>query len=108
MTIISLTTDFGLADGYVGIENPFRFAPIHPVYHTDGHVSGEILYADHFGNLISNIPTAWVMTGCWQCRITGASAHLVAAYAEIAFGARAGLINSDGAVEIAVHNGNAA
>lgn len=89
------------------INDPVCLALAKPVQHSDGHISGEIIYVDHFGNLISNIPAAWVATGGWRCQIAGWNAPLVAAYAEVADGAPAGLINSSGAVELAVRNRNA-
>lgn len=89
------------------IHDPLCLALAQPIQYPDGHISGEIICVDHFGNLISNIPAAWVATGAWSCQIAGQSAPLVAAYAEVAGGALAGLISGDGAVELAVRNGNA-
>ena len=62
---------------------------------------------DHFGNLISNIPAAWVTAGSWRCCIAGRDAPLVATYAEVAPDALAGLIGRGSTVELAVRNGNA-
>jgi len=89
------------------IHDPIRLPLPQPSRHPDGHISGEIIHVDHFGNLLSNVPADWVARGGWLCRIAGRNAPLVHAYAEVAEGAPAGLVGSDGAVEIAVRNGNA-
>jgi len=89
------------------IHDPIRLTLPQPSRAPDGHISGEIIHVDHFGNLISNVPADWVAHGGWLCRIAGQNAPLVRAYAEVAEGAPAGLVGSDGAVEIAVRNGNA-
>ena len=79
-----------------------------PRRHSAGSLSGEIVSIDRFGNLISNIPAAWVAAGRWRCRIGGHAAPLLSTYADVSSGALVGLIGSDGSVEIAVRNGNAA
>lgn len=89
------------------IHDPICFALPEPCRHPDGHISGEIIYVDHFGNLISNVPADWVARGGWTCRIAGRNAPLAHTYAEVADAAPAGLISSSGAVELAVRNGNA-
>jgi S-adenosylmethionine hydrolase len=90
------------------IYDPVRLALSAPQRLADGRLCGEVVYVDRFGNLISNIPAAWATPGAWTCRIAGQVAPLVAAYAEVAEGALAGVIGSAGAVEVAVRNGNAA
>jgi S-adenosyl-L-methionine hydrolase (adenosine-forming) len=90
------------------IVDTVRLALIEPHRHSDGSLSGEIVSIDRFGNLISNIPAAWVASGGWRCRIAGRDAPLLSTYAEAVTGALVGLIGSDGTVEIAVRNGNAA
>lgn len=90
------------------ISDPARLALPAPERCADGHISGEIIYVDRFGNLISNIPAAWVSAGAWRCQIAGGAAPLVHTYAEVAVGALAGLIGSNGTVELAIRNGNAA
>lgn len=79
-----------------------------PRRHADGHISGEVIHVDRFGNLISNIPAGWITPGAWSCRIADQVAPLVGSYAEVPEGALAGLVGSAGAVEVAVRNGNAA
>jgi S-adenosylmethionine hydrolase len=90
------------------IADPVRLAWPQPVRHADGHLSGEIIYVDRFGNLISNIPAAWLAGRRWRGHIAGHAAPIVAAYGEGAVAALIGLIGSNDTVEIAVRNGNAA
>ena len=90
------------------IADTVRLTLAEPRRRSDGSLSGEILSIDRFGNLISNIPAAWVASGGWRCRIEGHDAPLLSTYAEAISGALVGLIGSDGTVEIAVRNGNAA
>ena len=90
------------------IADPVRLDSAEPRRHSAGSLSGEIVSIDRFGNLISNIPAAWVATGGWRCRIGGHDAPLLSTYADASSGALVGLIGSDGTVEIAVRNGNAA
>jgi S-adenosylmethionine hydrolase len=90
------------------ITDPVRLDWAEPRRHSAGNLSGEIISIDRFGNLISNIPAAWVATGGWRCRIEGHDAPLLNTYAAAISGALVGLVGSDGTVEIAVRNGNAA
>lgn len=90
------------------ITDPVRLGWPRPTRNAAGDVQGQVIYADHFGNLISNIPASWVATGSWRCQIAGQDAPLVATYAGVADGALAGLISSGDTVEIAIRNGNAA
>ena len=88
--------------------DPVRLAVAEPRRDSDGSLSGDIVSIDRFGNLISNIPAAWVATGRWRCRIGGHEAPLLSTYADVSSDVLVGLVGSDGAVEIAVRNGNAA
>lgn len=90
------------------LTDPVRLAWAAPRLHSAGRLSGEIVSIDRFGNLISNIPAAWVAAGRWRCRIDGHEAPLLSTYADVSSGALVGLIGSDDVVEIAVRNGNAA
>jgi S-adenosylmethionine hydrolase len=91
------------------IADPVRHLSPMPIRHADGHISGQVIYADRFGNLITNIPSSWVTPGRFACRVAGHEiARLSAAYAEVAPGALVALVSSDDTVEIAVRDGNAA
>ncbi len=90
------------------ITDPVRLALPEPIRRPDGSIIGEIVHVDRFGNLISNVPAAWVASGRWRCQIAGQSTTLAATYAEAVVGALIGLISSGDTVELAVRNGNAA
>ncbi|MCX7669480.1 MAG: SAM-dependent chlorinase/fluorinase [Anaerolineae bacterium] len=90
------------------VDDPVRLAWPQPLRHADGHLTGEVIYVDRFGNLISNIPAAWLAGRRWQCEIAGHVAPVVATYGEGAVAALIGLVGSSDTVEVAVRNGNAA
>ena len=84
-----------------------------PVRHPDGHISGQVVYADRFGNLITDIPADWVgpesESGSWHCEVDGQRiARLSTAYSEVLQGELLALISSAGTLEIAVREGSAA
>ena len=73
---------------------------------------GEVVFVDHFGNLITNIPgdalATWA-TVPW--RITVADHEVcqrVRTYAEAEPGALVALVSSTGTLEVAINQGNAA
>lgn len=72
---------------------------------TPSRVEGEVLGADRFGNLLTNIPGRFL-----RQRVTagGRPAHVVRTYGEGPSGALLALVGSDGYVELAVREGSAA
>ncbi len=81
-----------------------------PEQRPDGSIRGQIIYADAFGNLISNIPRQWlgVQTG-WIFEIGGASIDgLSATYSDVRPEKFVAIGSSTGSVEIAKRNGSAA
>jgi S-adenosyl-L-methionine hydrolase (adenosine-forming) len=76
----------------------------------DGRIQGEIIYADEFGNLISNIPVkAPFDQGACTIEIAGVSiTALNAAYSDVQSQELVALSSSTGYVEIAKRNGSAA
>src|SRR5262249_3035555 len=77
-----------------------------------GAVHGEIIYVDHFGNLVSNIDAAVVRAFRPQTvsvSIGGTMmSPLAASYAAVPSGRPLALVGSWGLVEVAVRDGNAA
>lgn len=77
-----------------------------------GVVEGEVLRADRFGNLITNIPASRVVraqASRWRVEIAGKSiTGLVRTYADAVDGALCALVGSTNFVEIAVRGGSAA
>jgi hypothetical protein len=87
-----------------------------PRVRSDGGLEGEIIYQDRFGNLISNIPEAWVMKVWGPPPWPGVRAHIGASVidgVDSHYGQRSthhlGMIfNSWGLLEIFANGGNAA
>lgn len=75
----------------------------------DGRISGVILECDRFGNLVTNIPGAWLPSGApLSLRIAGHTLDgLQGTYSDVAPGKLLALIGSQGRVEIACRNGSA-
>ena len=75
-------------------------------------VSGQVVFVDRFGNLITNIPAAALtQPPSGRLRVTVGSQEVsrqVRAYAEAEPGALVALIGSAGTVEVAVNRGSAA
>lgn len=72
-------------------------------------IRGEVIYVDHFGNLVTNIPESIFPTGPHSVSIAGVSlAEIVSAYAAVPDGAPLAIVGSWGLVEVAVRNGSAA
>lgn len=91
------------------IEDAVRLAPRVPEQAPDGALVGHIVHVDHFGNLISNIPAAWLGEGCWYCDIAGRRIEGPRpTYAAVQPGQPVLLVSSNGTAEIAVREGHAA
>ena len=76
----------------------------------DGSIRGQIIYADAFGNLISNIPRQWLDSRTdWTFEIAEtAITGLSVTYSDVQPGDFVALGGSAGLVEIAQRNGSAA
>ncbi len=91
------------------ISDPVRLPLAEPIRHPDGHITGQVIYTDRFGNLITNVPAEWVAAGRWCIEIAGQRiAGIRAAYADAERGELLALVSSGGTVEIAVREGSAA
>ena len=72
-----------------------------------GMVEGQIIFVDHFGNLVSNIRSSHLPGGGVEVEVGGTVVHgLIRTYAETK--GLAALVGSHGYLEIAERNGNAA
>ncbi len=91
------------------VADPVRFDTQPPRQEPDGSLRGQIIHADRFGNLVSNIPGAWLAEHIWTVRIAGQQMIGPSlTYAEAAPGQLLALVSSDGTLEVAVRDGNAA
>jgi len=73
-----------------------------------GGVTGQIVHVDRFGNLISNVPGAWIR-GAVAVTVNGREVGLVRrTYADAERGRPVAVIGSGGFLEISVRDGSAA
>jgi hypothetical protein len=73
-----------------------------------GEIRGEVLFSDHFGNLITNIPKAMLEGKRVKVEIKGEKLDLKNTYREVKIGEPLALIGSFNTLEIAVREGSAA
>jgi S-adenosylmethionine hydrolase len=74
---------------------------------TDTGVVGCIQYVDNFGNLVTNIPAAYVQGKSWSIVAVGLTISGCQTYSDRPVGHAIALIGSHGWVEIAINGGNA-
>ena len=79
-----------------------------PLRDADG-LAGQVVLADHFGNLFTNID-AQLVAACPQPSVEAAGRHwpLLPTYGDAPAGAALALINAFGLLELAINGGNAA
>jgi S-adenosyl-L-methionine hydrolase (adenosine-forming) len=91
------------------IDDPVRFTVQHPRREPGGSIHGQVIHVDRFGNLVSNIPDAWLAGRLWTVRIAGQQIIGPSlTYAEAAPGQLLALVSSDATLEVAVRDGSAA
>jgi len=72
---------------------------------------GQVVYVDHFGNAITNLPNHLAAAAGKRCRLrfgNNRSCPIGSAYASVPLGRPVGIPGSTGFLEIAVHQGHAA
>jgi S-adenosylmethionine hydrolase len=85
------------------VDDPVRL-PIPPPQRASGEILGRVAHVDRYGNLVTDIPAAWLPAA--PCRVeTGSRAteHRVACYAEIPPGEAAFLSGSLGTIELSLN-----
>jgi hypothetical protein len=91
------------------ISDPVQFAIQPPRRELDGRLRGEIIHVDRFGNLVSNIPGAWLAEHIWTVHVAGQQITGPSlSYADAASGQLLALVSSDATLEVALRDGNAA
>jgi S-adenosylmethionine hydrolase len=86
-----------------------QFAIQPPRREPDGSLRGQIIHVDRFGNLISNIPGAWLAEHIWTVHVAGQQIIGPSlSYADAASGQLLALVSSDATLEVALRDGNAA
>jgi S-adenosyl-L-methionine hydrolase (adenosine-forming) len=71
-------------------------------------ITGRVMYIDHFGNAITNIPSSLVSSSIKHVLIKGRKVPLRSCYADVDEGKPLAVVGSCGFVEISVNKGNAA
>jgi S-adenosylmethionine hydrolase len=101
----------GVPPGKMGrqICDAVRLPLARPAQRADGSIAGHVNHVDRFGNLVTDVPGAWVIGGRWECHVAGRRIPCISmTYADVAHQALVAIISSGGTVEIAVRDGNAA
>ncbi|MEK8023560.1 MAG: SAM-dependent chlorinase/fluorinase [Candidatus Hydrogenedentota bacterium] len=89
------------------LAEPVRLTPPLPVRAAHS-IRGQILGSDHFGNMRTNIPVRDIPFGARVSVGSASRLPIHCSYSESDTGAPAGIISSDGSLEIAVREGSAA
>ncbi|MFZ5895937.1 MAG: SAM hydrolase/SAM-dependent halogenase family protein [Myxococcota bacterium] len=82
--------------------------PERPALRSPDELVGRVIAVDHFGNLISNLPGAWLEASDIAVEIAGRKLRRVGTYAEAEVAECVALISSFDTLEVAVRNGHAA
>lgn len=85
-----------------------RLLPMPQPVRTDSGVRGEVLVADRFGNLITNIPEEWVLEASRVRVETEPVGPVRRTYGDVDPGELLALIGSVGLLEVSVRDGSAA
>jgi S-adenosyl-L-methionine hydrolase (adenosine-forming) len=101
-----LAQGVGLESAGPLIADPVRLSVVYAERRDEG-VHGVIVHIDHYGNIITNIPRAWISADAVVCT-SGRDIPLWRTYTDVAPGELLALIGSRGMLEIAVRNGSAA
>ncbi len=102
-----------LASGRVGFDTigvshePVQRVVPRPLRGSDS-LSGRVIVVDHFGNLITNVPGAWLREPGAVVEIGGKTLRLVATYTSANAGECVGIVSSFDTLEIARRDGSAA
>jgi S-adenosylmethionine hydrolase len=102
----------GTSASVLGVEVPeiHRLDVPSPV-EEDGHLRGQVIYVDHFGNLVTNVGIETLPGSSerrWAVRIRDAHIRgIVPSYAAVAPRELVAVVNSWGLVEVAVRDGSA-
>ncbi len=98
-----------LAEMGVGIDDPVRLVDTAPSRMAGGALHGTVIHIDYFGNLITNLPAAWLGEKQWTVEVHGEVVPAISPhYAAVAPGRLVAYVGSSGTLEVAVRDGNAA
>ncbi len=91
------------------IDDPVLLPFSQPRRLADGSIRAHVAHIDHFGNLVSDLPAAWLTGRRWLFRVAGQQIDgSVHSYAAVDPKQLLALVGSDARLEIAIRDGNAA
>jgi len=92
------------------IDDPVLLDLPRPRQRADGVLEGHVIYVDRFGNLVTNIPAAWLGDSMqWRVEVAGRAVERIhVTYADVRRGQLLALIGSSGMLELSVREGSAA
>jgi S-adenosylmethionine hydrolase len=102
-----LAADAGRFDALGPAHTPAQLA-LAPPFDDGLSARGRVLAVDHFGNLITDLPGAWLERPHARVELGGRSFRPVGTYAEAGAGETVALTSSFGLVELAMRNESAA
>ena len=103
-----LARQASLADLGTRISDPVRLSLPTAQRQPNGALRGAIIHVDHFGNLISNIPSAWLAVDDWRVTIGHTTLEGIRPnFAAAPIGALLAYRGSAGTLEIGERNGRA-
>jgi S-adenosylmethionine hydrolase len=105
-----LSRGVALAELGEPIDDPVILPVLRPERRGDGSLTGHVLHTDRFGNVITDIPAQLLLEpDRWVVEVAGRRiVGLRPTYAAVEPGGLVALVGSDGLLEIAVREGNAA
>jgi S-adenosylmethionine hydrolase len=108
-----LANGFPLAELGPPVDDPVSLPHPRPQWLPDGRLQAEVVYVDHFGNLVTNLgpltePDGTIDLESMRVFIGDVSLAVCRTYADAAHGALLALVGSNGYLEIAVREGSAA
>ncbi len=103
----------GEALARLGVPSPFQDRRLPVAARKGRRVHGEVVHVDHFGNLISNVPTAWIPSGARDLTVSvgprrAVRVPWVRSYEALGRGRLGTLGSSFGTAEVTVAEGSAA
>jgi S-adenosylmethionine hydrolase len=85
------------------VSDPVRL-PAPPPRRSPSGISGRVAHVDRYGNLVTDLPAAWLPAGSWHAEVAGESVtRFVSHYAEIPAGEAAMLVGSLGTLELSMN-----
>jgi len=98
--------------GRLGTRTPFHDLHLPEATRSGSHARGEVVHVDHFGNLISNVPSEWIAPSALRLSVAiggrrSSRVPWVRSYEALGRGRLGTLGSSFGTVEVAVAEGSA-